>query len=57
MLVAVEGFCERYLGLPIAIGRITCGTFNHLGERIHTKMHGGSERMVSCAGREVLLSQ
>jgi hypothetical protein len=53
MGIAVEAFSERYLGLPTAVGRITSGTFDHLGERIRSKMHGGSERMVSCAGREV----
>jgi hypothetical protein len=55
MGIAVEAFSERYLGLPTAVGRITSGTFDHLGERIHTKLQGVSERMVSCAGREVFL--
>jgi hypothetical protein len=55
MGIAVEAFSERYLGLPTAVGRITSGTFDHIGERIHNKLHGGSERMVSCAGKETLL--
>jgi hypothetical protein len=55
MGVAVEAFSERYLGLPTAVGRITSGTFDHLGERIRSKLHGGSERMVSSARREVFL--
>jgi hypothetical protein len=53
--IAVEAFTERYLGLPTAVGRITSGTFDHIGERIRSKLNGGSERMVSCAGREIFL--
>jgi hypothetical protein len=53
--ISVEAFSERYLGLPTAVGRITSGTFDHLGERIRSKLLGGSERMVSCAGKEVFL--
>ena len=28
-------------------------TFDHIGERMRSKLQGGSERMISCAGREV----
>lgn len=49
----MEAFSEHYLGLPTAVGRITGGTFDHIGERIRAKLQGGSERMISCAGREV----
>ena len=38
--IAVEAFNERYLGLPTSIGRITSGTFDHIGERIRSKLHG-----------------
>jgi hypothetical protein len=55
MGIEVEAFNERYLGLPTAIGRLTSGTFDHLGERIRSKLQGGSERLVSCAGREIFL--
>jgi hypothetical protein len=55
MGIAVEAFSERYLGLPTAIGRISSGTFDHLGERIRSKLNGGSKRMMSCAGQEVFL--
>jgi hypothetical protein len=53
--ITVEAFNERYLGLPTVVGRLTSDTFDHLGERIRSKVQGGSERMVSCAGREVFL--
>jgi hypothetical protein len=55
MGIAVEAFNERYLGLPTAMGRITSGTFDHLGERIRSKIQSGSERLVSSAGREIFL--
>jgi hypothetical protein len=55
MGIALEAFSERYLGLPTAIGPITSGTFDHIGGCIQSKLNGGSERMVSCAGREVFL--
>jgi hypothetical protein len=32
MGITVEAFSERYLGLPTAVGRITSGTFDHLGK-------------------------
>lgn len=30
--IHVEAFGERYLGLPTAVGKITSGTFDHIGE-------------------------
>lgn len=51
----MEAFSERYLGLPTAVGRITSGTFSHIGEHVRNKIGGWSERNLACAGREVLL--
>ena len=53
--ISVEAFNERYLGLPTTAGHITSGTFNYIGERVRSKMNGGTERLVSCAAREVLV--
>ena len=47
--IPVEVFSERYLGLPIAAGRITSGTFDHIHERIRS-ITQGIERMLSCVG-------
>ncbi|KAE8773418.1 Alanyl-tRNA synthetase [Hordeum vulgare] len=55
LLIGVEAFSERYLGLPTAVGRITSGMFDHIRERILAKLQGGVERMLSCAGREIRL--
>ena len=53
--INVEAFSERYLGLPTAVGRITSGTFDHIGERSRSKMEGWSEKNLACAGWEILL--
>ena len=50
-----EAFTERYLGLPTAVGRIHSGSFDHIGERSRANMQGSSERLLACAGREILL--
>ena len=53
--VLVEAFSDRYLGLPTAVGRITSGTFDHIGESSRSKMNGWAERLLACAGREILI--
>ena len=53
--IPVEVFSECYLGLLTAVGRITSGTFEFLRERMRSKLQGGVERLISCAGREVRL--
>lgn len=52
LVVSVETFSDRYLGLPTAVGVITSGTFDHIGDRARGKMHGWSEKNLACAGRE-----
>jgi hypothetical protein len=52
--ISVEASSERYLGLPIVVGRITSGTFGHLGERSKSRMQrssrmqGLSEKNLPC---------
>src|SRR4051812_8344183 len=53
--IQVEAFSDRYLGLPMAVGRITSGPFDHIGERARSKIQGWSEKNLACAGREILL--
>lgn len=55
LVINVEAFSERYLGLPMAAGKITSGTFNYILERIRSLIQGWSEKNLACAGREVLL--
>jgi hypothetical protein len=53
--INVEAFSEKYLGLPTAVGRITSGSFDHIGESSRSKMQGWSEKNLACAARETLL--
>uniref|UniRef100_A0A2N9IFR8 Uncharacterized protein n=1 Tax=Fagus sylvatica TaxID=28930 RepID=A0A2N9IFR8_FAGSY len=46
---------DKYLGLPSLVGRSKNATFAHLKERVWTKMQGWKERLLSQAGREVLI--
>jgi hypothetical protein len=42
--ILVKTFSEKYLGLTTAMGRITSGTFDHIGERSRSKMQGWYEK-------------
>ena len=53
--IFVEAFSERYLGLSTVIGPISSSTFDHIGERVRSKVQGWSEKLFACAGHEILL--
>ena len=53
--IFMEASTERYLGLPTVVGRITSGSFEHTGKRSRGNMQGWAERLLACAGREVVL--
>lgn len=53
--ILTKAFTERYLGLPTAVGRITSGSFEHIGERSRSNMQGWAECYLACAGREIML--
>jgi hypothetical protein len=46
---------EKYLGLPSFLGRSKCQSFAYIKERVWSKLQGWKERLLSQAGREVLL--
>lgn len=46
---------ERYLGLPTMIGRSKKIIFQQLKERVWKKLKGWKEKMLSRAGKEVLI--
>ena len=48
-------FYEKYLGLPSLIGRGKRATFNYIKERVWRKLQGWEEKLLSQAGREVLI--
>jgi len=46
---------EKYLGLPAVVGRKKKASLNYIKERVWNKLQGWKERLLSQAGREVLL--
>ncbi|XP_075665535.1 uncharacterized protein LOC142635224 [Castanea sativa] len=46
---------EKYLGLPAVVGRKRKASLNYIKERVWNKLQGWKERLLSQAGREVLL--
>ena len=46
---------EKYLGLPALVGRARKQSFIYIKERIWKKLQGWKEKLLSQAGREVLI--
>jgi hypothetical protein len=46
---------EKYLGLPIFIGKSKNKTFQGLKERVTKKLNGWKEKKLSKTGREILI--
>ena len=46
---------EKYLGLPSLVGRNKRNSFNDIKEKLGKKLAGWKEKMLSKAGREVLI--
>ena len=46
---------ERYLGLPSLVGRGKKASFNYIKERVWRKLQGWEGKLLSQAGREVLI--
>ena len=46
---------EKYLGLPAVVGRNKKASLNFIKERVWNKLQGWKEKLLSQAGREVLL--
>lgn len=46
---------EKYLGLPIYIGRSKAKAFQYLKDRIWKRIQGWKEKMLSKAGKEILV--
>jgi len=50
-----EALCEKYLGLPTAVGRSTKAAFESIPNKIRGLMGGWGEKQLSCAARETLI--
>ena len=46
---------EKYLGLPAVVGRKKKESLSYIKERVWTKLQGWKEKLLSQAGREILL--
>ena len=46
---------EKYLGLPSLVGRNKKSSFNYIKERVWRKLQGWEEKLLSQAGREILI--
>jgi hypothetical protein len=46
---------ERYLGLPVHVGRSKSGAFAYLKDRIWKRTQGGNEKLLTWAGKEILI--
>jgi hypothetical protein len=53
--VTNESLSERYLGMPTDVGQSKMGTFKYLRDRIWEKVRGWMEKLLSAAGKEVLI--
>ena len=47
---------EKYLGLPSFVGREKKASFNYIKERVWRKIQGWQGKLLSQAGREVLIN-
>jgi hypothetical protein len=53
--ITMEALGEKYLGLPTSVGDAPKGVFEYIPNRMRNFICGWSERLLSCAGREVLI--
>jgi hypothetical protein len=53
--ISAEARTEKYLGLPVYVGRSRSKTFKYLLERIWKKIQGWKERMLSSVGKDILI--
>jgi hypothetical protein len=50
-----EAYTEKYLGLPVYVGRSRSQTFAYLKDRMWKKIQGWKERFLSKAGKDILI--
>ena len=53
--LAAETQNEKYLGLPVFIGNSKVKTFSYLKDRVWKRIRGWKEKLLSKAGKEVLI--
>lgn len=53
--ISNEAMNDRYLGLPVHVGASRSGTFSYLKDRIWQQIMGWKEKMLSKAGKEIMI--
>jgi hypothetical protein len=53
--IRAEARTEKYLGLPVYVGRSRSKTFEYLKDRLWKQIQGWMERMLSKAGKDILI--
>jgi hypothetical protein len=53
--IRAEARTEKYLGLPVYVGRSRRKTFEYLKDRLWKRIQGWLERMLSNAGKDILI--
>ena len=53
--IAVEAWNEKYLGLPVYMGKSKVRTFAYLKDTIWKRVQGWKEKLLSKAGKEILI--
>ena len=53
--ISTEAYNEKYLGLPIYMGKSKKQTFAYLKERVWKRIQGWKEMLLSKAGKDVLI--
>ena len=53
--IRLETMNGRYLSLPVYVGKSRCNVFAYLKERIWQRIQGWKERLLSKAGKEILI--
>ena len=53
--IANKAYNERYLGLPVAVGKSRRKTFEYIKQRVWNRIQGWQERLLSKAGKEIMI--
>jgi len=53
--IQAEAKSERYLGLPVAVGRSRKKAFEYIKKKIWSRIQGWQEKLLSKAGKEILI--
>ena len=51
----MEAKSERYLGLPVSIGKSRKKTFEYIKKKVWCRIQGWQEKLLSKAGKEILV--